>query len=121
MQRIFCVKFSMDAKYVLSGSDDTNVRLWKANASETLGVLLPREKKSQQYHAKLKERYGHLEEIRRIEKHRHVPKVIKKTHEKKQTMKGSLKRREDNKRKHSIPGVVPYKAARKKKIITVIE
>jgi WD repeat and SOF domain-containing protein 1 len=39
MQKLFCVKFSMDSKFVLSGSDDGNVRLWKANASEKLGSV----------------------------------------------------------------------------------
>ncbi|KAJ6370543.1 hypothetical protein OIU76_028764 [Salix suchowensis] len=39
MQRVFCVKFSCDASYVISGSDDTNLRLWKAKASEQLGVV----------------------------------------------------------------------------------
>lgn len=39
MQRIFAVQFSGDAKYILSGSDDTNVRLWKARASENLEVV----------------------------------------------------------------------------------
>jgi WD40 repeat protein len=29
MQRIFAVKFSGDAKYVLSGSDEMSIRLWK--------------------------------------------------------------------------------------------
>ncbi len=29
MQRVFCVKFSGDATYVFSGSDDMNVRVWK--------------------------------------------------------------------------------------------
>lgn len=37
--RVFCVKFSCDASYVISGSDDTNLRLWKAKASEQLGVV----------------------------------------------------------------------------------
>lgn len=36
MQRIFCVNFSADARFVLSGSDDTNVRIWKAQASAPL-------------------------------------------------------------------------------------
>ena len=40
MQRIFCVKYSMDSKYVLSGSDDGNIRLWKAKASEKLGPVM---------------------------------------------------------------------------------
>ena len=38
MQRIFCVNYSADARFVLSGSDDTNVRIWKAEASDTLGT-----------------------------------------------------------------------------------
>lgn len=37
--RVFCVKFSCDASYVISGSDDTNLRLWKAKASEQMGVV----------------------------------------------------------------------------------
>ena len=42
MQRAFCVKFSMDSKFVFSGSDDGSIRLWKAKACEKLGpVILP--------------------------------------------------------------------------------
>lgn len=29
MQRVFSVKFSADATYVFSGSDDMNLRVWK--------------------------------------------------------------------------------------------
>lgn len=39
MDRVFSVRYSCDASYVLSGSDDTNIRLWKAKASEQLGVV----------------------------------------------------------------------------------
>jgi WD repeat and SOF domain-containing protein 1 len=38
--RIFTTKFSLDGKYVLTGSDDTNIRLWKANASDPVGVVI---------------------------------------------------------------------------------
>lgn len=53
MQRVFCVRFSGDASYVFSGSDDMNVRVWKADASEQLGVTLSREKHKQAYNKAL--------------------------------------------------------------------
>ncbi len=31
MQRVFSVRFSGDASYVFSGSDDMNVRVWKVS------------------------------------------------------------------------------------------
>jgi WD40 repeat protein len=39
MQKIFCVKYSGDAHYVFSGSDDTNIRIWKSDASRQLGIV----------------------------------------------------------------------------------
>ena len=43
MQRIFAVKWSSDAKYVLSGSDEMNIRLWKAKAHESIGTQSARQ------------------------------------------------------------------------------
>lgn len=39
MQRVTCVAWSLDNKYVYSGSDEMNIRIWKANASEKLGAV----------------------------------------------------------------------------------
>ena len=39
MQRVIAVKWTLDNKYVLSASEEMNIRLWKANASEKLGVV----------------------------------------------------------------------------------
>ncbi len=39
MQRVMCVCWSQDDKYIISGSDEMNLRVWKANASEKLGVV----------------------------------------------------------------------------------
>jgi hypothetical protein len=33
------VKYTYDGTYLVSGSDDTNLRLWKSKASEQLGVV----------------------------------------------------------------------------------
>jgi WD repeat and SOF domain-containing protein 1 len=76
MQRVFAVKFSGDGAYVFSGSDDMNVRVWKAEAAAQLGVTLPREKHKQAYQKALVERYKHLPEIKKVVRHRNVPKAI---------------------------------------------
>ena len=39
MQRVITVAWSLDDKYIISGSDEMNLRVWKANASEKLGVV----------------------------------------------------------------------------------
>lgn len=119
MQRIFSVLWSQDAKYVLSGSDETNIRLWKANAAEKMGTLGAREKQALQYAESLKERYKHHPDVKRIARHRHVPKAIKKAAQTKRTMLDSEKRRKDNKRKHSKPGTVPYKPERTKHVVAL--
>ncbi|KAJ1568853.1 rRNA-processing protein sof1 [Cladochytrium tenue] len=62
MQRIFCVRYSMDARFVLSASDDGNVRLWKADASAKLGVMAPRKQVAADYRKAVKERFKHMPE-----------------------------------------------------------
>ena len=39
MQRVQTVLWSADNKYILSGSDEMSLRLWKAQASEKLGTV----------------------------------------------------------------------------------
>ncbi|KAL4199710.1 hypothetical protein AMTRI_Chr03g52570 [Amborella trichopoda] len=121
MQRVFCVKFSCDASYVISGSDDTNLRLWKAKASEQLGVLLPRERKKQEYLDAVKERFKHLPEVKRIVRHRHLPKPIYKAASLRRTMADAEKKKEERKRAHSAPGTVVTVPLRKRRIVSEIE
>ncbi|KDO35683.1 hypothetical protein SPRG_18842 [Saprolegnia parasitica CBS 223.65] len=121
MQRIFAVKFSADSKFVLSGSDDTNIRIWKAEASKHLGKLAPRERKQVEYKDALKKRFQHLTEVRRIAKHRHVPKAIKKASMAKQEANERDNKKLENRRKHSRPGKVPYVDTRKKTVIRNME
>ncbi|KAL5989476.1 hypothetical protein ACLOJK_010368 [Asimina triloba] len=121
MQRVFCVKFSCDASYVISGSDDTNLRLWKAKASEQLGVLLPREQKKQYYLEAVKERYKHLPEVRRIIRHRHLPKPIYKATTLRRTMVEAERRKEERRRAHSAPGSMPREPFRQKRILAEVE
>lgn len=109
--------WSADNKYILSGSDKMNIRLWKASASEKLCTLRPREKEAFQYNEKLKEKFAHHPEVKRIARHRHVPRAIYSEAQKIREQKTSRKRKEANRHAHSKKGAVPYVAERKKVIV----
>lgn len=121
MQRVFAVRFSGDGSYVFSGSDDMNVRKWKADASEQSGTLLPREKQKAAYNKTLVERYKHLPEVKRIVRHRHLPAALYKATKVRKTMEDAERRRVKNRIAHSAPGSVTVKPARKKKIVAEME
>ena len=119
MQRVFCAKFTPDNNYVLSGSDDGNIRIWRAHASERQGVKSARQRQSLEYQNALKQRYSHMPEIRRIARHRHVPKPVKKAGGIKREELDALKRRQENRRKHekSSYGKEPRRSEREKMIL----
>lgn len=121
MQRVFCVKFSCDASYVISGSDDTNLRLWKAKASEQLGVLLPREQKRHEYNEALKNRYKHLPEVKRIVRHRHLPKPIYKAGVLRRVMIEAERRKDQRRKAHSALGSIVTEPMRKRRIIKEVD
>ncbi|KAJ6683365.1 hypothetical protein OIU85_007089 [Salix viminalis] len=121
MQRVFCVKFSCDASYVISGSDDTNLRLWKAKASEQLGVLLPREQKRHEYNEALKNRYKHLPEVKRIVRHRHLPRPIYKAGVLRRVMIESERKKDQRRKAHSALGSIVTEPMRKRRIIKEVD
>lgn len=121
MQHAICVKWSADSKYIFCGSDEMNIRIWKANASEKLGTLLPREKAAFNYSEKLKEKFQHHPQIRRIARHRHLPKTIYSQIKEARIMREARRKKELNRRKHSKPGTVPVVPIRKKHIVAVVE
>lgn len=75
MQKIFSVLWTTDSKYLLSGSEDANIRVWKANPSDKLGIVSEREKSKSEYRLSLVEKYKYNDEIKKIGKI-HVPKYI---------------------------------------------
>lgn len=117
MQHVMAVRFSMDSKYILSGSDDGNVRLWRSKANDRSGVKSARLRSKLEYDDKLKERFANMPEIKRISRHRHLPTVVKKAGEIKRTELDSIKRRENNERKHSKAGSKPFVSDREKHVM----
>ncbi|KAI1720204.1 sof1-like domain-containing protein [Ditylenchus destructor] len=116
MQMVLSVLYTLDNKYIVSGSDEMNIRLWKSNASEKLGPLKHREKVALEYSSKLLETYQHHPEIKRIVKHRHVPKQIYSAAKEHSIIRESQKRKQDNLRKHTKKPM-PYVPERKKPIV----
>jgi WD repeat and SOF domain-containing protein 1 len=114
MQRLFTVNYTMDNAYIVSGSDDTNVRLWKARSSEKLGQLTPREESSMQYREALVKKYEHMPEVRKISRARKIPKVIQKQTKQAIIQKESAERKQGNRIKHSKPGTHKFTSERKK-------
>ncbi|XP_055902173.1 DDB1- and CUL4-associated factor 13 [Eupeodes corollae] len=117
MQRIACVAWSLDNKYVYSGSDEMNIRIWKAQASEKLGVVRPRERSNFNYQNSLKEKFAAHPQIKRIARHRQVPKHVLNAQKKMQAIKQKAKEKEANIRAHSKPHTKPFVGEKKKLVI----
>uniref|UniRef100_A0A2K6BMC2 Sof1-like protein domain-containing protein n=1 Tax=Macaca nemestrina TaxID=9545 RepID=A0A2K6BMC2_MACNE len=100
-QRVICVKWTSDSKYIMYGSDEMNIHLWKADASEKLGVLTSQEKAAKYYNQKLKEKFQH---------HPHI-----------QPTEQCIMKEEVNHIKHSKPGSVPIVSEKKKHIVAVVK
>merc|ERR1712127_452096 len=87
MQRVFWCQWSSDNKYIISASDEMNIRVWKANPSERLGYLSASQKQSANY-----------PEIKRIAKHRHVSKHVLTQTNQHRDIRTSTRKKERNKK-----------------------
>ena len=61
--------YTGDARFVLSGSDDGNVRVWKAHASDKLGIITARERAAIEYRESLKSRWKADAEVSKISRY----------------------------------------------------
>ena len=122
MQRIFAVSYTLDAEYVVSGSDDGDVRVWKAHRSRPLKPLLRKEKERVLAAEKLVERHSGIPEIRRIAKKRHVPKHVQFMTKTKKEIEKSQKRKRKNVKRHTKKeNRTPDVADRQKNIVRELE
>jgi WD repeat and SOF domain-containing protein 1 len=117
MQRVSSSLFTADARFVLTGSDDGNVRIWKAKASEKLGIITARERAAIEYRDTLKDRWKHDNEVGRIQRNRHLPKPVYQAAKLKRTMLDARAVKEERRRKHTRAGESKPNAERKKVVI----
>jgi len=117
MQRVFSTTYTHDARFVLSGSDDGNVRLWKARADEKLGVIDNREKAAMEYRDELKRKWKHDSEVGRIARKRHLPKSVHATSKLHHTITEAGRVKEERRRKHTRAGDSKPKAERRKVVL----
>ncbi|KAJ7123926.1 WD40 repeat-like protein [Mycena filopes] len=117
MQRVSSALFTSDARFVLSGSDDGNVRIWKAKAAERLGIVTARERAAIEYRESLKDRWKMDAEVGRIVRSRHVPRPVYQASKLKRTMLDAQRVKEERRRKHTRAGEAKPKAERKKLVV----
>ncbi|KAG6866594.1 hypothetical protein C0991_002082 [Blastosporella zonata] len=117
MQRVSSSIFSGDARFVITGSDDGNVRIWKSKASDKLGVITARERAAIEYRDSLKERWKMDGQVGKIARTRHLPKSVHQASKLKRTMLDAQRVKEERRRKHTRAGETKPKAERKKVVL----
>lgn len=79
--------------------------------------LKPRERTALNYSEALKEKFSGHPQVKRIARHRHVPKHIINAQKEIKTIKEKNKRKEANRRTHSKPDTVPFIPERKRHVV----
>ena len=117
MQALAAVRFTADASFVLTASEDFNLRVWKARASKKLGPVSSRERAALDYRAALLDRHAHMPTVKRIVKSRNLPKMVKKMRDRRDEEKDRARAKLQKTMDHSKPGAVAPKAARAKVVL----
>ena len=93
------------------------MRIWRANASKTEDPKSTKHRQALEYNDALISRYAHMPEVRRIKRHRHVPKVVKKAQGIKRAELDAIKRKDENERRHSSKQFKRRRSEREKMIL----
>lgn len=83
--------------------------------------MRPRERAALRYSEALKEKFASHPQVKRISRHRHVPKHVYNAQSELRTIKTKEKRKENNRRIHSKHGEVPYIPEREKHVIKEVQ
>lgn len=98
MFRVNGIKLSKNEEFVISGSDDGNLRLWKTNASRKIGIISDNQNRALAYNDALKDKFKYVKEIHRISNQRFLPKPLKSELKVRKEQIQAQKRREERKK-----------------------
>lgn len=76
MAKVWSVRWSLDSKFLFSGSEDAVVRIWKAEAAQMVRRHRGPEETKMEYMQTLKSRYADFPEVSKILRQRNTPKAI---------------------------------------------
>ncbi len=118
MQRVWSVSYTADSKYILSGSEDTNLRLWKSISNERIAPLAKAAQTNRDYEKKLVEKYQDVGDVKRVSRDKKLPRYIKgQLHKKKIMDDAALRRQKKDSRNQDVK---IYRSLNKKAKETVV-
>lgn len=79
MQAVNSICCTSDNSYILSGSTDTNIRIWKLDPNASTKISTRMEENSRAIGNILKEKYKHVAQVQDMKRHQIVPHAIKKS------------------------------------------
>jgi len=77
MTHVHSILYSMDSRFICSGSDDGNVRLWKSDANDQMKALSVRERSAKRERQALVKKFEHVSQIKTVKNNRRIPRMIK--------------------------------------------
>jgi len=106
MQRVTATQITLDARFLISGSDDGSIRIWKSKPSERLGAMDPRQRRQVDYGQALQRRWSHVGDVPKLQRQHYLPKPIYQA-QKLQREVESAERRKDHRRRQHAPKARP--------------
>ena len=116
MAKVTAVRWSLCNTFIYSGSEDANVRVWKADSSKPLRALRGPEQGQFDYMRSLAERHAHTPDVHKVLRARKTPKAVRKL----QLLRKSMQTREAVK-EMSRKRTTEIKPLVKKKAIQVLK
>ena len=102
-------------------TDAARVGFRQMSLAKSLALQTPAEKRKVQYRDQLKKKYGHLPQVKRIARHKHVPLNIYNSKKKKSDMIQAAKVKMQRRMLHTKPGTVIEKRAKESAVDDVME